>query len=157
MFLQEFKKFALRGNVLDLAVGVIIGAAFNKIVESAVGDLITPLVSAIIGTHDFSNLFLPLGSIPADFTGPMTYEALTKAGVPVLGFGKFITVAFNFILLAFVVFWIVKGANILRKEPEQAQAAPPPPPEDVLLLREIRDALKATSPNGDATPPAKSS
>lgn len=142
--LKEFREFALRGNVLDLAVGVIIGAAFNKIIDSVVNDLIMPLVSAIVGTPDFSNLYLKLGTVPATFEGPETYKALVAAGVPVLGYGQFITVALNFILLAFVVFWIVKGANILRRPSKtEAPAAPPPPPEDIQLLREIRDTLKA--------------
>lgn len=144
--LKEFREFALRGNVLDLAVGVIIGAAFNKIIDSAVNDLIMPIVSAIVGTPDFSNLYVKLGAVPADFQGPETYQSLVAAGVPVLGYGQFVTVALNFILLAFVVFWIVKGANILRRPAkDEAPAAPPPPPEDVQLLREIRDVLKAKS------------
>ncbi|MCH8685431.1 large conductance mechanosensitive channel protein MscL [Pedomonas mirosovicensis] len=144
---KEFKEFALRGNVLDLAVGVIIGAAFNKIIDSVVKDLIMPIVSALFGTPDFSNLYLVLGSIPADYAGSMAYKDLVAAGVPVLGYGQFITVAINFILLAFVVFWIVKGANALSRpaKKDEAPAAPPPPPEDIQLLREIRDALKAKS------------
>lgn len=141
--LKEFREFALRGNVLDLAVGVIIGAAFNKIIDSIVKDLIMPVVSAIVGTPDFSNLYLKLGAVPDSFAGEETYRALVDAGVPVLGYGQFLTVALNFILLAFIVFWIVKGANKLRRRDEKKPAAPAAPPEDIQLLREIRDALKS--------------
>ena len=140
---SEFREFALKGNVVDLAVGVIIGAAFGKIVDSLVKDLIMPIVSRLIGGLDFSSWFIALGSPPAGYSGPMTYEALTKAGVPLLAYGNFITVAINFVILAFVIFMMVKQINRLKNE---APAAPPVPPaapsEDVLLLREIRDALK---------------
>jgi large conductance mechanosensitive channel len=134
--MKEFREFAVKGNVMDLAVGVIIGGAFGKIVDSVVNDLIMPIVSAIIGKPDFSNLFLVLGSAPAGT--PMTLEALRKAGVPVFAYGSFITVLFNFVILAFIIFMMVKQMNRLKRE------APPPaaPPEDVVLLREIRDALK---------------
>lgn len=138
-FAAEFKKFALKGNVVDLAVGVIIGAAFGKIVDSAVKDLIMPIVGRFIGGLDFSNFFLVLKDPPAGYTGPMTYEALTKAGVPLFAYGNFITVAINFVILAFIIFIMVKQINRLKQE------APPTPevtPEDVLLLREIRDSLK---------------
>ncbi len=134
----EFREFAIKGNVIDLAVGVIIGAAFGKIVDSLVKDLIMPIVSRIFGGLDFSNWFIMLATPPAGYSGPMTYEALTKAGVPLFAFGNFITVALNFIILAFVIFLMVRQINRLKRE------APPPPatPEEVLLLREIRDAVK---------------
>ena len=137
---SEFKDFAMKGNVVDLAVGVIIGAAFGKIVDSVVKDLIMPIVGRIFGGLDFSNYFVQLGNAPADFKGPMTYEALSKAGVPLFAYGNFITVAINFIILAFIIFMMVKQINRLKKE-----APPPAPaaaPEDVVLLREIRDALR---------------
>jgi len=139
-FTSEFKEFALKGNVMDLAVGVIIGGAFGKIVDSIVRDLIMPLVGRIFGGLDFSSYYIMLASPPADYKGSMTYEALTKAGVPLFAYGNFITVAINFIILAFIIFMMVKQINRLKKE---APAAPPAaPPEDVILLREIRDALK---------------
>jgi large conductance mechanosensitive channel len=139
---REFREFALKGNVMDLAVGVIIGAAFGKIVDSLVKDLIMPIVGRVTGGVDFTNWFIMLGTPPAGYAGPMTYEALTKAGVPLFAYGNFITVAINFVILAFVVFLMVKQVNRLRREPPPAPAAPPPTAEDVLLLREIRDALK---------------
>jgi large conductance mechanosensitive channel len=139
-FATEFKEFAMKGNVVDLAVGVIIGGAFGKIVDSIVKDLIMPIVGKVLGGLDFSNYFVALSSPPADYKGAMTYEALTKAGVPVFAYGNFITVAINFIILAFIIFIMVKQINRLKKD---APAAPPAPPaEDVVLLREIRDALK---------------
>ncbi len=141
--LKEFKEFAIKGNVIDLAVGVIIGGAFGKIVDSVVGDLIMPLVGAIIGKLDFSNLFLVLGTVPEGTA--KTLDALKKAGVPVFAYGSFITVAVNFAILAFIIFLMVKQINRLKKEAPapEAPAAPVAPPEDVLLLREIRDSLKA--------------
>jgi large conductance mechanosensitive channel len=143
--LQEFREFAIKGNVVDLAVGVIIGAAFNKIVESVVGDVVMPVLGRIVGKLDFSNLFFVLGEVPAGV--PRTLDALKKAGVPVLAWGNFITVAVNFLVLAFVIFLMVRQINRLRRkaagEPEvPAAAEPAPPPEDVLLLREIRDSLR---------------
>ncbi len=138
--LQEFKEFAVKGNVMDLAVGVIIGGAFGKIVESVVGDLIMPVIGAIVGKLDFSNLFLVLGQAP-DGTA-MTLDALKKAGVPVFAYGNFITVAVNFAILAFIIFIMIKQINRLKKESPAAPAAPAPTAEDVLLLREIRDSLK---------------
>ena len=136
--LQEFKEFALKGNVMDLAVGVIIGGAFGKIVDSIVDDLIMPLVSRIVGKLDFSNLFLVLGSVPEGT--PHTLDAIRKAGVPVLAYGSFITVAVNFIILAFIIFMMVKQINRLKREaPAEAPAAPA---EDIVLLREIRDSLQ---------------
>jgi large conductance mechanosensitive channel len=135
---SEFREFALKGNVVDLAVGVIIGAAFGKIVDSLVGDVIMPVVSALFGKLDFSNLFIVLGQVPAGTA--MTLDALKKAGVPVLAYGNFITIAINFILLALVIFLMVKQINRLRRTaPAPAPAAPP---EDVVLLREIRDSLR---------------
>jgi len=136
-FMSEFREFAVKGSVVDLAVGVIIGAAFGKIVDSLVKDLIMPVVSRVFGGLDFSNWFIMLGAPPPGYSGPMTYEALTKAGVPLLAYGSFITVALNFIILAFIIFLMVKQINRLRDA-----TPPPPPPENVLLLREIRDALK---------------
>jgi large conductance mechanosensitive channel len=139
---SEFKEFALKGNVVDLAVGVIIGAAFGKIVDSIVKDLIMPLVGKAVGGLDFSNKFVLLSDPPAAFTGPMTYEALTKAGVPLFAYGNFITVALNFVILAFIIFVMVRQINRMKKEAPPAPAAPPPAtPEDIVLLREIRDAL----------------
>jgi len=137
---SEFKEFAVKGNVMDLAVGVIIGGAFGKIVDSVVGDLIMPLVGAIIGKLDFSNLYVALGAIPAGTEN--TLAALKKAGVPVFAYGSFITVAVNFAILAFIIFLMIKQINRLKKEEPAAPAAAPVTPEDVVLLREIRDSLK---------------
>lgn len=141
---REFREFAVKGNVVDLAVGVIIGAAFNKIVESLVGDIIMPVVGRIVGKLDFSNLFFVLGAVPAGT--PETLDALKKAGVPVLAWGDFVTVVLNFAILAFVIFLMVRAIAALKREEAPAaapQPAPEPPtPEDVLLLREIRDALR---------------
>ena len=140
-FASEFKEFALKGNVVDLAVGVIIGAAFGKIVDSIVKDLIMPIVARIFGGLDFTNNFIMLASPPAGFNGPMTYEALTKAGVPLFAYGNFITVAINFVILALIIFIMIKQINRLKLD---ASLAPSPAatPEDVLLLRDIRDALR---------------
>ena len=138
--MQEFKEFAVKGNVIDLAVGVIIGAAFGKIVESVVGDLILPIVGALVGKIDFSNMFVVMGTVPAGTA--MTLDALKKAGVPVLAYGNFITVAVNFAILAFIIFLMVKQINRLKKETPAAEQAPAVTPEDVVLLREIRDSLK---------------
>ncbi|MCD0505249.1 large conductance mechanosensitive channel protein MscL [Bordetella petrii] len=141
-FLKEFRDFAVKGNAVDLAVGVIIGAAFGKIVDSVVKDLIMPLVNFILGgSVDFSNKFLVL-SMPDGYTGPMTYADVTKAGAIVLAWGNFITILINFILLAFVVFMIVKAINSARRKEEAAPAAPAAPPEDLVVLREIRDLLR---------------
>ena len=143
-FMKEFREFAVKGNVMDLAVGVIIGAAFGKIVDSVVNDLIMPLVGLVFGKLDFSNLFVVLGTIPDGV--PRTLDALKKAGIPVFAYGNFITVAVNFAILAFIIFLMVKGVNKLRdsvdrkKVEEKPEAAPPP--EDVKLLTEIRDLLK---------------
>jgi len=142
---QEFKEFAVKGNVMDLAVGVIIGGAFSTIVSSVVKDLIMPVVGVVTGGLDFSNQFVRLGQIPASFKGSAdSYKDLQAAGVAAFGYGAFITVLINFIILAFIIFLMVKFINRLRNQrPEdQPAAAPPPPAEDVLLLREIRDEMK---------------
>ncbi len=136
---SEFREFAAKGNVVDLAVGVIIGAAFGKIVDSLVKDLIMPVVGRLFGGLDFSNYFVALASPPPGYAGPMTYEALTKAGVPLFAWGNFLTVCVNFLILAFIIFMMVRQINKLRR------TEPPPPaatPEDTVLLREIRDALR---------------
>ena len=138
-FMSEFREFAVKGSVVDLAVGVIIGAAFGKIVDSLVKDLIMPIIGRFTGGLDFSNMFIMLAPPPPGYNGPMTYEALTKAGVPLFAYGNFITVAINFVILAFIVFVMVKQINRLRS-PDPAK--PAAPPEDVVLLREIRDELK---------------
>lgn len=138
--IQEFKDFAVKGNVIDLAVGVIIGGAFGKIVDSVVGDLIMPLVGAVVGKLDFSSLFIVLGNVPPGTAN--TLDALKKAGVPVFAYGNFITVAVNFAILAFIIFLMVKQINRLKRETPAAAPAPAATPEDVLLLREIRDSLK---------------
>ena len=133
---SEFKQFALKGNVMDLAVGVIIGGAFGKIVDSLVGDVIMPIVGKIFGGLDFSNYFLPLAGQTA------TVLADAKKAGAVLAYGNFITVAINFAILAFIIFMMVKQMNRLKKaEPPPPPAAPAPTPEDVLLLRQIRDSL----------------
>ncbi len=136
--MQEFKEFAVKGNVIDLAVGVIIGGAFGKIVGSLVDDVIMPVVGRLVGNLDFSNLFIVLGEVPPGTA--RTLAELRKAGVPVLAWGNFVTVALNFLILAFVIFLMVKQINRLKRT-APAPAAPVPP-EDVLLLREIRDSLK---------------
>lgn len=140
--LQEFREFAVKGNVVDLAVGVIIGGAFHQIVDSLVNDVVMPLVSRVVGRLDFSQKFWVLADVPPGTA--MTLDALTKAGVPVLAWGSFVTTATNFLLLAFVVFLLIRQINRLRRheagQPAAKEAAPPP--EDVLLLREIRDSLR---------------
>jgi len=138
--LAEFKAFIARGNVLDLAVAVIIGAAFATIIASLTADLIMPIVGAIFGNVDFSNRFLLLGPIPEGFAGPATYAALKTAGVSVLGYGAFLTALINFLILAFVIFMLVRMANRMTRK---AADAPEAPAEEVMLLREIRDSLKA--------------
>lgn len=141
--IREFQEFALKGNVMDLAVGVIIGGAFGKIVDSLVGDIIMPIISAVFGGHfDFSNLFIVLGKVPEGTA--TTYDALKKAGVPLFAYGNFITIIINFTILAFVIFQLVKFMNHLRtlNAQEVEAAAEAQPPEDIALLREIRDSLK---------------
>lgn len=145
--IKEFKEFAVKGNVMDLAVGVIIGGAFSTIVNSVVKDLIMPVIGAITGGLDFSNLFIRLGHMPATFKGnPDSYKDLQTAGVAVFGYGAFITAVINFVILAFIIFLMVKFVNKLRRPEPEAPAEPAPTPEDVLLLREIRDSLKKQTP-----------
>ena len=139
--LEEFKKFALRGNVVDLAVGVIIGAAFGSIVTSLVGDVIMPVVGAITGGLDFSNYFVPLS---AKVQSGLSYADAKKQGA-VLGYGQFMTVAINFMIIAFVLFMAIRGINKLQKKEEEKPAAPPEIPADVKLLSEIRDLLARRS------------
>jgi len=136
-FILEFREFATKGNVIDLAVGIIIGVAFGKIVDSMVNDLIMPVVAGMLGKADFSGLFIPLAEPPAV---PPTLEALKKAGVPVIAYGNFLTIVLNFIILAFVVFVMVKLINRLKRR--AAPVEPSAPPEEVVLLREIRDAVR---------------
>jgi large conductance mechanosensitive channel len=137
--LSEFRDFAVKGNAFDLAVGVIIGGAFGKIVESLVGDIIMPVISALFGGKlDFTNMFVTLGSVPPGTAS--TYEALKKAGVPMFAYGSFITILINFILMAFVIFMLVRQINTWKKA--EPPAAPPPPPPSEVLLAEIRDLLK---------------
>jgi large conductance mechanosensitive channel len=133
---KEFREFALKGNVVDLAVGVIIGAAFNKIVDSVVNDLVMPVVGKFTGGLEFSNYFTALAPIPPNI--PHTLDAVKKAGIPVIAWGNFVNVVINFVILAIIVFIMVKQINRLRRE----EPATPAPPENILLLREIRDLLK---------------
>jgi large conductance mechanosensitive channel len=137
--MKEFREFAVKGNVVDLAVGVIIGAAFGKIVDSLVADIIMPIVGLVFGKLDFSNLYVVLGTVPAGVANNLA--DLKKAGVAVLAYGNFITIAVNFLILAFIIFMMVKQVNKLRKK-EEAAPAVAAPPEDIALLREIRDSLK---------------
>ena len=136
----EFRQFAVKGNVIDLAVGVIIGGAFGKIVDSLVADIIMPVVGAIFGNLDFSNLFVVMGKNPGNLA---TLAELKKAAIPVLAYGSFITVAVNFVILAFIVFMMVRQIN--RMKNSEPPPAPPATPEDVVLLREIRDSLRKQS------------
>lgn len=146
-FIQEFKEFAVKGNMIDLAVGVIIGAAFGKIIDSLVKDVIMPVISFIIGgSADFSNMYIVL-SRPEGYSGPETYQALTEAGANVFAYGSFITILINFILLAFVVFLLVKiiakaRSSFERDKQLEEAAAPAEDPAEVALLREIRDLLQ---------------
>ncbi|MFM1806887.1 MAG: hypothetical protein RL212_1146 [Pseudomonadota bacterium] len=138
--MKEFRAFAVKGNVIDLAVGVIIGGAFGKIVDSLVNDIVMPLISSLLGGRiDFTNLFIVLGTVPDNV--PRTFDALKKAGIPIFAYGNFITISINFILLAFVIFQMVKIVNKIRLQDEEPKPTPPTP-EDIMLLREIRDALK---------------
>lgn len=155
-FISDFQAFISRGNVVDMAVGVIVGAAFTAIVNSLVKDVINPIRGVLIGSQDFSNFFFVL-SMPENYTGPMSYDALTKAGAAVFGYGAFFTAVFHFLLMALVVFCLVRVVNKVRtaaeaklmakkKEEEQAaKAAPAPIPADIVLLQEIRDLLKQQS------------
>jgi large conductance mechanosensitive channel len=146
--LKEFRDFAIKGNVVDLAVGVIIGAAFSKIVDSLVGDMIMPLVGRVVGSLDFSSMFVVLGDVPAGVNRALA--DLKKAGVPVLAYGNFITIVVNFVVLAFIIFLMVRVINRLRtlheREKKMGAAEPAPPPEDIQLLREIRDELRTRRP-----------
>jgi large conductance mechanosensitive channel len=134
--LEEFKKFAMRGNVVDMAVGIIIGAAFGKIVSSAVNDLIMPLIGMLIGGVDFSNLFINLSGVSYE-----TLAAAEAAGAPIIKYGVFINTILDFIIVAFAIFVAIKAMNRLQKQKEAAPAAPPEPSDEVKLLTEIRDAL----------------
>ena len=138
--MKEFRAFAVKGNVIDLAVGIIIGGAFGKIVDSLVNDIVMPLISSLLGGRiDFTNLFIVLGTVPDNV--PRTFDALKKAGIPIFAYGNFITISINFILLAFVIFQMVKIVNRIRLQDEEPKTAPPTS-EDIVLLREIRDSLK---------------
>ena len=139
--LKEFKEFAMRGNVVDMAVGIIIGAAFGKIITSLVNDLIMPPIGLLLGNVDFSNLFIVLKSGAAG--GPyLTVEAAQKAGAVTFNYGAFINTCISFLIVAFAVFLLIRVINRLKRKEEQEPASPAPTPEDILLLREIRDALK---------------
>lgn len=154
-FVREFREFAVRGNVMDLAVGVIIGGAFSKIVDSMVRDIIMPLINIILGgSVDFTNKFVVL-RMPANYSGALTYADLNAAGATLFAWGNFVTILINFLLLALVVFMMVKLLNNARRRFEAekaaapaAPAAPPPTPEDIVLLREIRDALQRKDAGG---------
>lgn len=137
---SEFKEFIARGNVMDLAVGVIIGGAFGKITTSLTEDVIMPVIGALFGGFDFSKHFIQLGNLPADFKGDATsYVDLKAAGVPMLGWGQFLTVFINFLILAFIIFLMIRAVNRMMPPKE---AAPSGPSEEAMLLREIRDSLK---------------
>ena len=139
--MKEFRAFAVKGNVIDLAVGVIIGGAFGKIVDSLVNDIVMPLISSLLGGRiDFTNLFIVLGTVPDNV--PRTFDALKKAGIPIFAYGNFITISINFILLAFVIFQMVKIVNKIRLHDEEPKLTAQTP-EDIVLLREIRDSLKS--------------
>jgi large conductance mechanosensitive channel len=138
--MSEFKEFALKGNVMDLAVGVIIGGAFGKIVDSMVGDLIMPIVGKIFGGMNFSEMYVMLAPPAKAVEGATSYASLKAAGANLFAYGNFITIAINFIILAFIIFMMVKAMNNMKKN--QPAPAPAPTPDDVLLLREIRDSLK---------------
>jgi len=140
--IRDFRNFAVKGNVVDLAVAVIIGAAFGKIVDSLVKDVIMPVIGRVFGGLDFSNYFVVLAPPPAGYSGPMTYEALTKAGVPLLAYGNFVTQVINFIILAFVIFWMVRQFAAAKARLDSAPAPAAGPTEEVLLLREIRDSVR---------------
>ncbi len=137
--LEEFKKFAMRGNVVDMAVGIVIGAAFGKIVSSFVNDVIMPPIGLLMGNVDFSNLFINLGD--GDYA---TMAAATEAGAPIIKYGMFINSILDFVIVAFAIFMVVKGMNKMKKAEEEAPpAAPPEPSDEVKLLTEIRDSLKS--------------
>ena len=136
--LQEFKKFAMRGNVVDMAVGIIIGAAFGKIVSSLVNDIIMPPIGLAMGNVDFSNLFVNLGA--GDYA---SLAAAEEAGAPLIKYGVFINTVLDFVIVAFAIFMVIRAMNKLQKQEEEKPAAPPPPSEEVTLLTEIRDSLQA--------------
>jgi len=139
-FVKEFREFAIKGNVMDLAVGVIIGGAFGKIIDSVVKDLVMPIVSAIIGQPDFSQLYIVLkGNVPANMA---LEEARKLPETSIFAYGNFITVAINFLLLALVIFLMIKGINSMKRKEEVAPSAPPAPSKEEILLGEIRDLLK---------------
>lgn len=138
--LKEFRAFIARGNVLDLAVAVIIGAAFGRIVTSLTEDVIMPVIGRILGGLDFSSYFVALGPVPPQLAGSTDYAALKRAGVPLLGYGEFITQAVNFLIIAFIIFLIVRAVNRVIPKPEPT---PVVDPAEVVLLREIRDELRA--------------
>ena len=144
--LNEFKAFIARGNVLDLAVAVIIGAAFGKIVTSLTEDVIMPVIGRIFGGLDFSSYFVVLGEVPAPLRGSTDYAALKKAGVPLLGYGEFVTQAVNFLIVAFIIFLLLRVVNrataLFEAEKAKSSDVPSAEPADVALLREIRDELK---------------
>jgi len=137
---KEFRAFIARGNVMDLAIAVIIGAAFGKIITSLTEDVIMPVIGKIFGGLDFSSYFIVLGDVPAKLQGSTDYAALKKAGVPLLGYGQFITQAVNFLIIAFIIFLMIRAVNRVMPKPEEAAAAEP---ADVALLREIRDELRS--------------
>lgn len=138
--LKEFKAFIMRGNVLDLAVAVIIGAAFGRIVTSLTEDVLMPVIGRIFGGLDFSSYFLVLGEVPANLQGSSDYAALKKAGVPLLGYGEFITQAVNFLIVAFIIFMLLRVVSRILPKPDAPAAAEP---ADITLLREIRDEIRA--------------
>ena len=143
---QEFKAFVMRGNVLDLAVAVIIGAAFGGIVTSLTDDLIMPIIGLVTGGADFSSKFIRLGDVPAGYVGSLTdYAALKAAGVPLFGYGKFLTTVLNFLIIAFVIFQLGRAANKLVAPAQAAPEAPAAPSASEVLLTEIRDTLKAAN------------
>ena len=135
--MKEFKDFAVKGNVVDMAVGLVIGVAFKAIVSSFVKDVVMPPIGKALGGADFSKLFINLNE-----TAYMTLAEATKAGAPVIRYGAFLQTVIDFIIIAFVIFMVVKGINASKKKEEEAPAAPTPDPEDIVLLREIRDSLK---------------
>lgn len=137
--LKEFRTFIARGNVLDLAVAVIIGAAFSKIVTSLTDDILMPLIGKVFGGLDFSSYFIVLGEVPAALAGSSDYEALKKAGVPLLGYGAFVTVAVNFVIVAFIIFLLIRSVNRMMPKPEDVA---PEEAAELALLREIRDELR---------------
>ena len=144
--LKEFRTFIARGNVLDLAVAVIIGAAFSKIVTSLTDDILMPLIGKVFGGLDFSSYFFVLGEVPAALAGSSDYEALKKAGVPLLGYGAFLTVAVNFVIVAFIIFLLIRSVNRVIPKGDSEPEAPAAEPADVALLREIRDELRSRQP-----------